>query len=118
MRTAEETAVLLAYLLKRSGETRVRVTEKTVRRVSQRTYIRNAFVNMVVQHLDDLGLVMTELERGGYAVVRASIFEGAPVVTAKSLLQDVLKELKKNKALLKSIREEVETDLAADDEDE
>jgi hypothetical protein len=118
VRTAEETAILLAFLLKRSGETRVRVSEKTIRRVSQRSYIRTAFVNMLVQHLDDLGLSMMQLERGGYGLIRASVLEGAPTVTAKSHLQDVLKELKKNRGYIKTVRDEVERDLASEDDDE
>jgi len=118
MRTAEESAILLAYLLKRSGETRVRVSEKTIRKVAQRSYIRTAFVDMLSLHLEDLGLNIMQLERGGYGLIRASVLEGAPTVTAKSLLQDVLRELKKNKNHIKTIRDEVEGDVASDDDDE
>jgi hypothetical protein len=118
MRTAEETALLLALLIKRSGETRIRVSDKTVRRVAQRSYIRTAFLSMLSQHLQDLGLNMTELERGGYGLIRASVLEGAPAATAKNYLGDVLSQLKKSPSHIEKIRAEIEGDVGSSDEDE
>ncbi len=118
MRTAEETAVLLAVMLKRSGETRARISGKTIRKISDRRHIRAAFINMLTQHLDDLGLNMSELERGGYGLVRASVLEGAKTITAKNYLREDLKKLKKDKGHFKDVLKEIEDDLATDDDDD
>ena len=120
MRTAEETAVLLSYMLKLSGQTRGRVTEKTLKRVGGRSYMRDAFVAMVEAHLDDKGIVMTRLQRGGFGLIRASVLEGAPVVTAKEYLKALLKELKTDAEgrRLAKIRREVEEDLTSAEEEE
>ncbi len=77
MRTVEETALLLSLILKRSEQTRARISESTIRKVAGRRHLRGAFVNMLKDQLDILGLSMSELDRGGYGLIRASILEGA-----------------------------------------
>ena len=111
MRTPEETALLIALLLKRSEQTRARISEATIRKLSGRRHIRSAFVSMLLQHLDDLGLNMSELSRGGYGVIKASVLEGAPAVTAK-------KYLDQGKIDFDDVREELHEELDSPDDDE
>ncbi|WP_124837501.1 hypothetical protein [Burkholderia glumae] len=79
-------ALLLAVLLKRSGKTRVRVSEKTYRLISDRTVLRDAFLVDVRRELEDLGVLCVRLERGGFALIAISALEGAPSATARNLL--------------------------------
>jgi len=116
MRTAEEAALLLALLLTRSEQTRARVSEKTIRKVSGRRHIRSAFVGMLMDHLADLGINMSELERGGYGLLRSSVLEGAPAITAKTHLADKLKGRKPIN--FDDIRKEVAADVESEPDDE
>jgi hypothetical protein len=93
-RTFEETAVLIASLLKRSGKKRARISERTIRVLSKRKTLRDAFKQELRSELDDLGIHLIQLDRGGFAVLAISAVEGAEMITAKEYLADVLKELK------------------------
>lgn len=118
MRTVEETALLLALLLKRSEQTRARISEATIRKVAGRRHLRGAFVNMLKDQLDVLGLSMSELDRDGYGLIRASILEGAPPVTAKKHIADVLAKLRQGKLDFDKVREELADDLGADQDND
>ena len=82
--SAEATALLVALLFKRGGQKRARVSEKTVRVLSKRQRLRRSFVGAVQQHLEDLGLILVDLDRGGFGILPSSGLEGAPALTAKS----------------------------------
>lgn len=118
MRTAEETALLLALLLKRSEQTRARISEATIRKLSQRRHIRSGFVTMLLQHLDDLGLNMSELARGGYGLIKASVLEGAPAVSAKKHLPEILSKLEHGRMDFDEIRRALEGEFADPEDDE
>jgi hypothetical protein len=117
MRTAEETAVLIALLFKRSKQKRARISVATFRRLSQRRRIRHAFSNIVGLHLDDLGLILVELDRGGYGLILSSALNGAPAITAKRYLSEDLKKLKQGMSFNR-IRAELEEDIGTDQGDE
>lgn len=110
--------MLLALLLKRSEQTRARISEETIRKLSGRRHIRSAFVGMLLQHLDDLGLNMSELGRGGYGLIKASVLEGAPAITAKKHLLDVLSKLDQGKIDFDDVRSELSEELDGPDDDE
>jgi hypothetical protein len=77
-------ALVLSVLLARSGKTRIRISDKTFRIVSGRTTIREALVSSVRGLLEDYGVLMIRLDRGGYALVASSALEGAPSFTLKT----------------------------------
>ncbi len=114
MRTPEETALLIALLFTRSKQKRARVSISTVRHLSNRRAIRSTFLNRVDDCLDDFGLILIELERGGYGLIASSILEGAPAITAKKYLQDYLR----GKVDFDAIREEVAQGAGLEDDDE
>jgi hypothetical protein len=107
IRTPEETALLIALLLKRSEQKRARISVDTVRRLSKRKRIRVSFIEMLRCHLDDLGVILVELERGGYGVIPSSILDGAPVITAKKYLTKELELIKQKPSYFDKIREEI-----------
>jgi len=77
-------ALVLATLLARSEKTRIRISEKTFRMVSGRKTVRNALTSNVKDWLEDYGVMMFRLDRGGYALVATTAFEGAPSFTLKN----------------------------------
>jgi hypothetical protein len=116
MRTHEETATLIALLFKRSKQTRARLSTVTLRVLSKRRSIRRAFLTRVIDNLDDRGLILMEIDRGGYGLLSSSALDGATPVTAKKYLKDVLNE--KKPVNFKDINKELEEDLGLDNEEE
>jgi|GEM_PF-3068540 len=88
-RTAQQTADLVAVILKRSEQTRARISTKTIKVLARRTNLRSAFVVELAGALADRhGWVMAELASGGYGVVQAKSLEAARAVTGRRWLTD------------------------------
>ncbi len=85
--THEETAILIALLLKRFGKTRARVSRRIVKRVAGREQLRVRFLTMLEISLEDFGWRMFELESGGFGFVAMRALEGAERVNAKDLFR-------------------------------
>jgi len=110
-RTAQETAILIALLRKRAAVKRARISVKTVRKLSKRRVLRTAFLDSLSRELDDLGVHMIQLERGGLGVILTSALEGAPPILARTYLDEDLKKLKRNEEEFKRFRAELEPDV-------
>lgn len=120
-RSTEQTAVLVATLLKRSGQRRARISDKTIRVLSKRRTLRDAFKERLSAELDDIGIHLVQLQRGGFGVIPINALDGAPTITAKKYLSDELKRLKKgdDAGFFEKLRTEVEEDAGdGDDSDE
>jgi len=120
-RSTEKTAVLVALLLKRSGRRRARISENTIRVLSKRKTLRDAFKERLRSELDDLGIHLIQLERGGFGVIPITALDGAPAITAKKYLADERKKLKHgdDDAFFSKLRREVDEDGdEGDDSDE
>ncbi|SRR6266404_1680331 len=111
--TAGETALLIACLIIRARTRRARISEKTIRLLSRRRYLRSAFIGELSRELDYLGLHLVEIERGGFGIIFSSALHGAPAVTAQKYLMDVLKEIKREgeRFDFSKLRREVETTI-------
>lgn len=118
-RTTEETAILVALLQKRAGVKRARISEKTVRVLSKRKHLRGAFLDSLRRELDDLGIHIVELERGGFGTILISALNGAPAILAKRYLKDDLKKLRGKASEIEKFRKELEQneDEAEENED-
>jgi hypothetical protein len=114
MRTAEQTALLIALLFKRSEQRQARLDMDTVRCLSRRRHIRGAFVRMLAGYLDDLGLILMEIDGGGFGLIPSSALASAPAVTAKQYLANDLDKLAHGEIDFHGIRDELERELAAD----
>lgn len=88
---ARLTALRLAVLLKRSGKSRARISDKTFRLAGERTTLRDAFVIDVRHALEDLGILVLRISRGGFALITADALEGAPAILIKHLMTDMRK---------------------------
>lgn len=86
-------------MLKRSGKSRARISEKTLRLISQRPkQLRLAFLLVLRSGLEELDVVLVPLDRGGFGLISLSALDGAPTIKAADLLADHLPGLKKGKA--------------------
>ena len=117
MRSAEEVALLLALLMKRSGQRRARISEKTIKRLSGRSILRRVFRDLLSDHVETLGFKMFDLDRGGYGVISSSALDGAPAVTAKAVLGDELRQLKSGQLTFADIRAELGLEEDLDDDE-
>ena len=93
-RTVEHIAILVALLFKRANAKRARVSERTIRVLSRRKSLRVAFLDSLNKAVDDLGLHMIELERGGFGLIPVSALDGAQAILAKNYISDDLKRLR------------------------
>ena len=109
--SAAETALLIALLMKRSESNRGRISDTTIRLLSNRTTLRNSFLNSLTDALDDLGISMLQTERG-FALIYVKSLNGAPALTAKRLFkEDLLPKLKNNDQInFEEIRDALDTD--------
>jgi len=88
MRSAEQTALLLAVILNRSKQGRARVSAKTIKILGKRRNLRGAFVAQVVDALAEYSWILFELDSGGYGAIEAKALEAAKPVTASRWLSD------------------------------
>jgi hypothetical protein len=93
-RTIEQTALLITLLFRKSKAKRARVSERTIRVLSKRTNLRTAFLDSLNRALDDLGIHMIELERGGFGLIPVSALDGAEPILAKDHISDHLKSIR------------------------
>ena len=119
-RTAEQTAILLALLFKRANTKRARISEKTIRVLSKRRSLRAVFLQGLRAALDDFGLHMIELERGGFGLIPVSALDGAQAILAKNYISNELKALKQQEKQNKSekLYADFQGELAEGEEEE
>lgn len=123
-RTTEQTAVLLALLFKRANLKRARISEKTIRVLSKRRSLRAVFLQGLRVALDDFGLHMIELDRGGFGLLPVSALDGAQAILAKNYISDDLKALRqqekqsRQEKVFADLREEVAEGEGDDTDDE
>jgi hypothetical protein len=63
--------------LKRSGQGRARLSENTIRVLSKRRTLRDAFKERLRAELDDIGLRLVQLERGSFGIIPINALDGA-----------------------------------------
>ena len=112
----KEVALLMAVMLKRAEKTRARVSEKTVKTMAGRSALRDAFVFELRQSLEDYGVLLVRLDRGGFALVAISALEGAPTVVAKEHVSEERRALREGTLDTRAMLEEL--GLSADAEDD
>lgn len=116
-RSVFETALLIALLFKRSGKTRAKISGLTIKKLSNRVQLRYAFVESLKDALDDWGLALIEIE-SGYSLIPWTVLNGAPAITAKKNLADVLKALKEGSTDFNKIQQELDVDDKWSDQDD
>ncbi len=98
LRTAEETAVIVAEIFRRSQQNRARVSARTIRLASGRISLRASFLERLEDALMEFRIGLAELETGGFGVYYTSALSSAKPITAKKLCSpDELRALKDGK---------------------
>ena len=88
-KTPEETALLVALLLKRAQQKRARISVATLNFLSGRDRIRSPFIARVQEALSyDAGIMMQELNRGGFGLILTESLTGAPAITPNVYLPE------------------------------
>ena len=117
-KTSAETAILIAIISKRSGQSRIRISGKTLRFVSGRTTLRSAFLVEVIDKLADMSLTMSELDNGSFGIIETKILEGAKSFTARKMFNEAeIKKIKKNSIDFAPLETELELGGIEDAED-
>jgi hypothetical protein len=118
--TAYETACILAVILKRSEQTRARVSTKTIKVISRRKNLRSVFVvDLITELADNFDWILFELSSGGYGAVQAQALEAAKAVTAAKWLRDEeLKNLKRGKSNYSVYASELTSEQKSPDDDD
>lgn len=115
--TAEQSALLLALMFKRSNvASRIRISEKTLRRVAGRKNLRLTFLGSLVEELDDLGYAMLQIEVG-WSLIRLDQLNGAQAVTASKYLADELAARKRGVDVYDQVRMELGLDSEESDDE-
>ncbi len=119
LRTANDTACLLAVILKRSEQTRARISAKTIKILANRRRLRGAFVaELGAALVDGFDWILTELSSGGYGAVRVQTMEAAKAVTAKRWLSDEERKTLRHAPDITAFEAEVDPELDAPAEDD
>ena len=119
VRSAEETALLLAVIFKRSGLHRARVSRKTIYLLAGRKHLRGAFLALVIDTLAEYDICLIEID-GGHALIRTKALEAAKPITAKRLLSDEERKAIKlgNSLDLSALKKEIADDDESPDDGE
>ena len=83
MRDVRDTAVLLAVMVKRSGQSRARVSDKTMKLISMRERLDAVFVTRLTHELEERGWTLSEIGAADFGLVRNQPLEVARAVTMK-----------------------------------
>jgi hypothetical protein len=119
MINAQQTAILLAVILNRSGQPRARVSAKTIKMLGARRHLRRAFVSELTDSIAEYSWTLSEIDSGGYAAIRTKALESAKPVTAKRWLTDEERRtLKRGKANWSTFETEAAPELEESEEDE
>jgi hypothetical protein len=113
-----QTALLMVLLLKKSGNTRARVSVKTIKLLANRERLRTVFLKELIDSLNDLGVLLIELDRGGYGLLLSTSLEGAPAITVKKYMSSDLRDVRTGKLSFEAIEKEVCSDSFYADPDE
>ncbi len=94
--SAEDAALLIATMLHRSGKTRARMSDQTLKVISKRKRLKTAFRKEVVDWAEEFGVILYPLDRGGYGLLSASSLEGATPLRSGAHIKAELAAFKKN----------------------
>jgi hypothetical protein len=87
LRTAEQSALVLAAMFHRSNQKRGRVSAKTIRIVSRRSHLKGAFTANLTECLAQYDISMSELKTGGFGLIRSTSLQAAPNITYRNCFE-------------------------------
>lgn len=95
-----DTAVMLVAMVRRVGGkrgdgTRWRISSKTIRALSQRAALRDAFMEDVEEELNNIGFTLIWLPDGSYGLIKTASFDSWPLISMRDRLAKEMKALRK-----------------------
>lgn len=95
-----DTAVMLVAMVRRVGGkrgdgTRWRISSKTIRTVSQRAALRDAFMEDVEEELNNIGFTLIWLPDGSYGLIKSASFDSWPLISMRDRLAKEMKAISK-----------------------
>lgn len=88
MNNAQQTAALIATAFIRSRQHRVRLSFKSFQRLAAKSIITAAFTVEVMQCAAEYGVVMVEINTGGFGLMYANALIGARSMPAANFLTE------------------------------
>ncbi|MGD0958886.1 MAG: hypothetical protein ABSB19_03685 [Methylomonas sp.] len=118
IRTSEETAVILAALLKKADATRARISDKTIKLVSGRKRLEGSFRISLDADIAEYGYIIVKLESGSQAIVKISALESAKTITVKKMFSsDEIRALRNKTPDMDVYRNFVENEGSEENDD-
>ncbi|WP_425998214.1 hypothetical protein [Caulobacter sp. DWR1-3-2b1] len=112
----EDVAVMLVAMVRRVGGrrgagSRWRFSEKTLRRVSGRMLLREAFIEAMQEEAATIGYTIIPLPIGGYGMIETTAVGSWPLIAGRERLQEEVAALEANdearfRALINAARAE------------
>jgi len=110
---------MLSLLLLATGQTRARISEKTIRILSKRQRLRVAFIAELIVVIDDYGWVLVELPSGGFGAVQLTAIEAAkPVTISRFMPEDLRREWRKAAPDFNRLQAEFDAEMGEPDLDD
>ena len=96
-----DTAVMLVAMVRRVGGkrgdgTRWRISSKTIRTLSQRAALRDAFMEDVEEELNNIGFTLIWLPDGSYGLIKSASFDSWPLISMRDRLAKEMKAISKS----------------------
>lgn len=88
MNTADQTALLIATSFQRSSQNRARLSIKSFQRLAGRQRCGSAFLVEVMHNIAEYGVIMVELETGGFGLLYSRALCGAKSLSASNFLSE------------------------------
>ena len=92
--SANQTAAVIAAMLKRSGQSRARLSTATIKKIARRKSLRSTFVVYLSDALaDSYDWQIIELASGGFGAIQGKALEAAKAVTGNRYLSETERKM-------------------------
>lgn len=119
-RSTVDTITLMRLMMHRAGQTRARLSRKTVTRLAGRQRLRAGYLAQLIDIGLEEGLLIVELDTGAFGVMPVSSLAGAKTIIAKNVFSaEERKAISKDTIDMDAVAEELgDTEGEEDEEDE
>ena len=119
-RSTVDTVTLMRLVMHRAGQTRGRISRKTVSRLAGRQRLRASYLAQLIDVGLEEGLLIVELNTGAFGIMPVSSLAGAKTIVAKNVLsEEERKAITKDTIDMDAVSEELgDIDEENDDEED
>lgn len=118
-RSPVDTVTLMRLMLLRAGQTRARLSRKTVTRLAGRKRLRAGYLAQLIDVGIEEGLLIVELDTGAFGIMSVSSLAGAKTIVAKNVLSaEERRAISKDTIDMETVAEELGDTEDEDEDDE